>query len=82
MAAQIGVSRCYFATQFKQSMGIAPHQYVNQQRIEKAKQCLRSQKLSISDVAIACGFSNQSHLTKVFKQQTGTTPKRYLQQSR
>ncbi|NJL41246.1 MAG: AraC family transcriptional regulator [Leptolyngbyaceae cyanobacterium SM1_4_3] len=43
---------------------------------------MRSQKLSISDIAIECGFSNQSHLTKVFKQQTGTTPKSYLQQSR
>jgi AraC family transcriptional regulator len=82
MSAQIGMSRCYFATQFKQSMGIAPHQYVNQQRIEKAKQCLRSQKSSISDIAIECGFSNQSHLTKVFKQQTGTTPKIYIQQSK
>ncbi|MCC3506788.1 MULTISPECIES: AraC family transcriptional regulator [unclassified Microcoleus] len=82
MADQIGMSRCYFATQFKQSMGIAPHQYVNQQRIAQAKECLRSQKLSISDIAIECGFSNQSHLTKVFKQQTGTTPKSYLQQSR
>jgi AraC family transcriptional regulator len=82
MADQIGMSRCYFATQFKQSMGITPHQYVNQQRIEKAKQCLRSQKLSISDIAIECGFSNQSHLTKVFKRQTGTTPKIYVQQSR
>ncbi|MEA5619968.1 AraC family transcriptional regulator [Cronbergia sp. UHCC 0137] len=82
MAFQIGMSRCYFATQFKQSMGITPHQYVNQQRIEKAKQYLRSQKLSISDIAIECGFSNQSHLTKVFKRQTGTTPKVYVQQSR
>lgn len=82
MADQIGMSRCYFATQFKQSMGITPHQYVNQQRIEKAKQCLRSQKSSISEIAIECGFSNQSHLTKVFKRQTGTTPKIYVQQSR
>ncbi|NJL41247.1 MAG: helix-turn-helix transcriptional regulator [Leptolyngbyaceae cyanobacterium SM1_4_3] len=45
MAAQIGMSRCYFATQFKQSMGIAPHQYVNQQRIEKGETVLAIAKV-------------------------------------
>ncbi|MBE9111481.1 helix-turn-helix transcriptional regulator [Nodosilinea sp. LEGE 07298] len=77
MAAEIGVSRCHFATQFKQTMGLPPHQYVSQQRIEKAKRSLRSHQLSIAEIALECGFSNQSHLTKVFKKQTGTTPKAY-----
>jgi AraC family transcriptional regulator len=77
MAAEVGVSRCHFATQFKQAMGLAPHQYVSQQRVEKAKQALRSPHCSIADIALECGFSNQSHLTKVFKKQTGTTPKAY-----
>jgi len=77
MAAEIGVSRCHFATQFKRAVGLAPHQYVSQQRIEKAKRALRSQQRSIAEVALECGFSNQSHLTKVFKKQTGTTPKAY-----
>ncbi|XQQ05745.1 MAG: AraC family transcriptional regulator [Leptolyngbya sp. IPPAS B-1204] len=80
IATQIGMSRCYFATQFKQAMGITPHQYVSQQRVEKAKQYLRLHKLSITDVALECGFANQSHLTKVFKKQTGTTPKAYREQ--
>lgn len=77
MAAEIGVSRCHFATQFRATMGLAPHQYVSQQRIEKAKRALRSPQRSITDVALDCGFSNQSHFTKVFKKQTGTTPKSY-----
>jgi AraC family transcriptional regulator len=77
MAAEIGVSRCHFATQFKRAVGLAPHQYVSQQRIEKAKRARRSQQRSIAEVALECGFSNQSHLTKVFKKQTGTTPKAY-----
>jgi AraC family transcriptional regulator len=70
-----------FATQFKQVMGISPHQYVIQQRIEKAKQYLRSHKLSITEIALECGFANQSHLTKIFKEQTGITPKAYRTQS-
>jgi AraC family transcriptional regulator len=77
IAAEIGVSRCHFATQFRQAMGLAPHQYVSQQRVEKAKRALRSPQRSIADIALECGFSNQSHLTKVFKKQTGTTPKAY-----
>ncbi len=80
IAAQIDMSRCYFAAQFKQSVGISPHRYVNQQRVEKAKQFLRkSHKLSIADIALECGFSSQSHLTKVFKNHSGTTPRAYQQ---
>ena len=81
IAAQTNLSRCYFAAQFKQSMGISPHQYVSQQRVEKAKQCLRKlNKLSIADIALECGFSSQSHLTKVFKKHLGTTPRAYQKQ--
>jgi AraC family transcriptional regulator len=77
MAAQLGMSRAYFATQFKQAMGVSPHQYVSQQRIEKAKRCLQTRALSLAEIALTCGFSSQSHLTKTFKKYTGTTPKAY-----
>ncbi len=80
MAAQLNLSRCHFATQFKQSTGIPPHRYVSQQRIEKAKHFLRSRKHPIADIALACGFANQSHLTTVFKKHSGTTPKAYQAQ--
>ncbi|MEO0457856.1 MAG: AraC family transcriptional regulator [Cyanobacteria bacterium P01_A01_bin.114] len=77
LADQIGISRYYFASLFKQSMQITPHQYVNQQRVEKAKQLLRAKQLSLAEIALDCGFSSQSHLTKVFRQYTATTPKAY-----
>ena len=81
IATQTNMGRCYFAAQFKQSMGLSPHQYVSQQRVEKAKQFLqKSNKLSISNTALECGFSSQSHLTKVFKKQLGTTPRAYQKQ--
>ncbi|MBE9158561.1 helix-turn-helix transcriptional regulator [Nodosilinea sp. LEGE 06152] len=80
MAAQVGLSRSHFAHQFKQAMGVAPHQYVSQQRVEKAQRLLRSRQIPITDIALECGFANQSHLTKVFKKHTGTTPKAYRQQ--
>jgi AraC family transcriptional regulator len=79
MAKQIGMSRCYFASQFKQAMGISPHQYVNQQRIKKAQQLLRQER-SLVEIALDCGFASQSHFNKVFRQYVGMTPKNYQQQ--
>ena len=59
------------------AVGIAPYQYLMQQRVERAKQLLKQQAISISNIALDCGFSNQTHLTKVFRQMTGMTPKAY-----
>ncbi len=48
-----------------------------QQRVEMAKRMLQQPGLSIADVAFDCGFANQSHLGRIFKKHTGTTPKKY-----
>lgn len=84
MAQNIGMSRYYFATRFKQATGISPHKYVTQQRIERAKQLLKKtqkhrqySKLSLAQIALDCGFSSQSHFNKVFRQYVGVTPKKY-----
>ncbi len=77
LAELVGMSQYYFAHLFKQSMGIAPYQYVIQQRVERAKQLLKYRDVAISDIALACGFANQSHFTKHFRKLTGITPKAY-----
>ena len=71
------MSRFYFCRLFKKSVGATPYQYVMQQRVEMAKRMLQQQGLSIADVAFDCGFANQSHLGRIFKKHTGTTPKKY-----
>ena len=76
MAERVDIGRYYFATQFKQAMGVSPYQYVIEQRIAKAKQLLQK-KQSLIEIAADCGFSSQSHFNKVFRQHTGTTPKAY-----
>lgn len=78
IAHHLGISRYYFCRLFKQSTGLSPHQYVIQQRVERAKQLLLQGEMSIADVAQACGFSHQSHLTRHFKRLTGVTPKTLL----
>lgn len=79
LATVAQVSPNYFATQFKQSMGITPHQYVIQQRILRAKQLIISRKGTIAEIADCVGFADQSHFTRHFKRLMGVTPKKFWQ---
>ena len=78
LAAIAQVSPIYFSHLFKQSTGLAPHQYVIQCRIERAKQLLRQGKLTIAEVAHSLGFTHQSHLSRHFKRLVGVTPKVFI----
>ena len=77
LAQLLDMSQFHFSRLFKQSMGIAPYQYLTQQRVEQAKQLLKQTDQSIVDIALHCGFSSHSHLSKKFRQITGMTPKSY-----
>lgn len=77
LATLTSMSESHFSRSFKQSVGIAPYRYLMQQRVERAKQLLKQQSMAISTIALDCGFANQTHLTKVFRQMTGMTPKAY-----
>lgn len=77
LAQLLGMSQFHFSHLFKQSIGIPPHQYVIQQRVERAKRFLKQTELSIAEVALLCGFNSHSHLSKWFRQLTGMTPKAY-----
>ncbi|MBN3959432.1 AraC family transcriptional regulator [Nostoc sp. NMS8] len=80
LSAIAQLSPYYFLRLFKQRMGITPHQYILQCRIDKAKHLLQHSNLSIAEIATQTGFSDQSHLTKCFKGQVGVTPKKLLQE--
>lgn len=75
VAGTINISPTYFASLFKRAMGISPHQYVIQQRVERAKLMLSKTDIAIADIALQVGFSSQSHLTRHFKRLVGVTPK-------
>jgi len=80
LAKLLGMSQYHFSHLFKRSLGIAPHQYLLQQRVERAKQLLKQTDQSIIDIAFLCGFNSHSHLSKQFRQLTGITPKAYRAQ--
>ncbi len=80
LASTINFSPAYFARQFKQSMGMAPHQYLTQVRVESAKRLLEEGKMNIGEVAVAVGFYDQSHFAHHFKRTVGVAPKIYLEQ--
>lgn len=77
LAQQVGYSPYYFVRVFRQAMGASPHQFVLRQRLERAQQLLEQTELPLAQVAAACGFADQSHLTQVFTQQLGCTPRTY-----
>jgi AraC family transcriptional regulator len=79
LAALVQVSPYHFLRLFKQSMGLTPHQYILQRRIEKAKFLLQCSELSIAEIAFKVGFCDQSHLTQYFKRIVGITPKQFSQ---
>jgi AraC family transcriptional regulator len=71
------MSHFHFSRLFKQSTGVSPHQYVIEQRVERAKYLLKQSQLPIMEIAMLCGFSGHSHLGKCFRQCTGLSPKAY-----
>jgi AraC family transcriptional regulator len=77
LAGLLGMSQFHFSHLFKQSIGTSPHQYILQQRIERAKQLLKQTNRSIVEIALECGFNSHSHLSKQFRQLAGMTPKAY-----
>jgi AraC family transcriptional regulator len=77
LAQVVQLSPGHFTTLFKRALGRTPHQYVVQQRIDRACQLLRSSDLPILTIAHQIGLQTQSHFTRLFHQQIGMTPKQY-----
>lgn len=77
LAEEAGVSRSHFARRFRAEVGVSPHRYHSQQRVEKAKLMLRQTNMSLVDIAMELGFCSQSHFTQVFRAHAGVTPRRF-----
>jgi AraC family transcriptional regulator len=74
VARECRLSVSHFSRAFRRSMGVAPHNWLLTRRVEAAKEKLRDDRLTLLDVALACGFADQSHLTRVFTRIVGLSP--------
>jgi AraC family transcriptional regulator len=74
LAGAAGMSRMYFASQFRAATGVRPHDYVLQRRIEAAKRLLMTTQEPIVAIALSVGFQTQAHFTTIFKKLAGDTP--------
>lgn len=77
IAATIGMSSYHFARMFKQSIGLAPHQYVIERRLKQAQVLLTTTELTILEISFRVGFKSQSHFTRLFHKLIGITPRAY-----
>jgi AraC family transcriptional regulator len=64
----------YFAKAFRRTTGMSPHQYLTHIRVQEAKGLLLSSTLPLADIALICGFGDQSYFTRVFSRSVGMSP--------
>lgn len=74
VADACGLSRGYFIRAFRETTGLTPHQWLMKQRVELARGLLANTRQPLADIATTCGFSDQSHFTRVFTQSAGMPP--------
>lgn len=76
------LSATHFIRSFKQSFGETPHSYIVRCRLERARHLMLTTEDSLSEIAVACGFTDQAHLTRSFRQSIKQTPAAWRRQSR
>jgi AraC family transcriptional regulator len=74
IAAQCRLTPSHFGRYFKRSTGVTPYQYLTRLRLEEAKRLMLTTQHSLAEIALACGFGDQSYLTRIFSRNLGTSP--------
>jgi AraC family transcriptional regulator len=74
LAGECQLSVSHFARAFKKTIGVAPHRWLVEQKMERAKQLLESTSLTVTDIALECGFSHRVALSNAFQRMNGVNP--------
>ncbi len=78
IAEAIGVHRVYLARQYLRHLGCTPGDDLRRRRVERATQLMMTSDETLTDIALSCGFCDQSHLNRAFMQQWGLTPTGFM----
>jgi AraC family transcriptional regulator len=82
LCALIQRSEAHFSRSFKRTFGESPHAFLVRRRVEMAAQYMLTTEASLSDIALRCGFTDQAHLCKHFRQAAGQTPAAWRREHR
>ncbi|MDF2692316.1 MAG: Transcriptional regulator, AraC family [Labilithrix sp.] len=74
VARACGLSRGHFVRAFKQTTGLTPHRWRMARRLDIAKRLMLDTQLTVAEVAVASGFADQSHLSRIFRREIGESP--------
>lgn len=77
IAREAGISPFHFAHLFRKKVGVTPHRYLVQLRMEHARSVLEQTDLPIADVAAACGYMHAGHFASAFQKQFSMSPAAY-----
>jgi AraC family transcriptional regulator len=77
LADVVALSRSHFSRAFKRSVGLSPMEYVVVRRVERAKTMISGTTEPLAEVALACGFADQAHLNRRFRDIVGISPGRW-----
>src|SRR5215469_7830640 len=82
LANESGYSRVHFVRMFRAATGYSPHNYLLNLKLERARELLKNPSMSLIDIALDCGFSSHSHMSRLFHKFVGVTPSAYRRRLR
>jgi AraC family transcriptional regulator len=82
LSEMVRLSATHFSHAFKRSIGEAPHTYLVQRRLDRARHLMLTSDTALSEVALVCGFSDQAHFSRLFRRYTGESPAAWRRERR
>lgn len=82
LAENVGLSTFHFARLFRETIGVPPHRYLLHLKVARAKSLMAKTNVPLSQIAIDCGFADQPHMSRHFKNLTGVTPATFRRDAR
>ena len=82
LANESGYSRVHFVRMFRAATGSSPHNYLLNLKLERVRELLKNPSMSLIDIALDCGFSSHSHMSRAFHKFVGVTPSAYRRRLR